>query len=412
MGDGTILIGENVNHVYGEEGDFIISLNAVDNGCIADDQAEETVTIVGSVEASSLFDDYEGCGELEITFDNTSNGITYQWDFGDGSPVTTAENPTHTFGPGQYEVQLTAFHPESCNLQDDTTLMVTVGEDQFIEAAFQLLQTDCEALLVEGTNQSVGDNLAFEWDMGDGTSYDTQDITHNYDATGPYDIELLITDTLCDATDTQLLSINVLTEVTAIIGNPDIEGCHPFTAEFSNNSAGTNFFWDFGDGSPIVEAQVAEYEYADPGVYEVTLTVEGVGNCGGTDVTTATVTVIETPIIDALFTMEQEGACEAMTVDFDNESTGDNLSYVWNVDGIEYTVAEFDHIFTGPGNYEITLSISEPVCDATDTFADNIEVLQGIDLDAPADTYMCYYQEQVALQVQGPAEAEYVWDNR
>lgn len=411
MGDGTILTGENVEHVYGEEGEFVISLSAVDNGCIADDQAEETVQIVGAVEASSLFDDYEGCGELEISFDNTSNGVTYQWDFGDGSPVTTEENPTHTFGPGQYEVQLTAFHPESCNLEDDTTLMVTVGEDQFIEAAFQLLQTDCEALLVEGTNQSIGDHLAFVWDMGDGTTYDTQDITHNYGATGPYDVELLITDTLCDATDTQLLSINVLTEVTAIIGNPNIEGCHPFVAEFSNNSAGINFFWDFGDGSPIVEAQVAEYEYADPGVYEVTLTVEGVGNCGGTDVTTATVTVIETPEIDALFTMEQEGACEAMTVDFDNESTGDNLSYVWDVDGIEYTVAEFEHIFTGPGNYNITLSISEPVCDATDSFSDNIEVLQGIELVAPEDTYMCYYQEQIGLQVQGPAEAEYVWDN-
>ncbi len=410
MGDGTILNGENVEHVYGEEGEFTVTLNAVDNGCIADDQAEEVVQIVGSVEASSLFDDYEGCGELEVTFENTSNGVTYQWDFGDGSPVTTEENPTHTFGPGQYEVQLTAFHPESCNLEDDTTLLVTVGIEQDIEAAFQLLQTDCENLLVEGTNQSVGENLAFTWDMDDGTTYESEDINHNYAATGNYDIALQITDTLCNITDTQVLSVNVLEEVAAIIGNPNIEGCDPFLAEFSNNSAGTNFYWDFGDGSPIEEAQIASHEYAEAGVYDVTLIVEGVGNCGGMDTTYATVTVIETPTIEALFTMEQQGACEAMSVNFDNESIGENLNYSWDVDGVEYSVAEFDHVFNGPGNYTITLTIDEPVCDATDTFSDQIQVLEGIELEVPEDIYMCYYEEQVELYVTGPSEAEYLWD--
>ena len=410
MGDGTVLTGEDVNHVYGVEGAFTITLSAVDNGCVADDQVEEIVEIVGSVQASSLFDDYEGCGELEVNFENTSNGITYQWDFGDGSPVTTEENPSHVFGPGQYEVSLTAFHPESCNLQDDTTLMVTVGADQVIEAAFQLLQTDCENLLAEGTNQSIGANLAFTWNMDDGTTYDTEDISHNYGSTGFYNIELQITDTLCDATDTQILPVNVLEEVTAIIGNPDVGGCNPFLAEFSNNSAGSNFYWDFGDGSPIEETQIAVHEYADAGVYDVMLVVEGVGNCGGLDTTYATVTVIQSPIIDALFTMEQQGACEAMSVNFDDESTGDGLNYSWDVDGIEYSVAQFDHVFSGPGNYTITLLINEPVCDATDTFTDQIQVLEGIELEMPDDTYMCFYETQVELTVDGPSDAQYLWD--
>ncbi|WP_306641367.1 PKD domain-containing protein [Sanyastnella coralliicola] len=410
MGDGTILEGFNVEHFYVEEGDYTITLNAVDNGCDADDEASQDVQIVGSVLASTDASSYEGCGELTIDFANTSNGLTYEWDFGDGSPTTTDENPSHTFQPGEYTVTLTAFHPESCNLEDDTTLTVVVGPDQVIDAAFQLLQTDCESFLVEGTDQSTGEFLAFEWDMDDGTTYDTPDISHNYGAMGEYQVSLTITDTLCDASDTEILNITVLDEVTAIIGNDDLEGCHPYVALFENNSAGTNFYWDFGDGSPVIDSQVAEHEYAEPGVYTVTLTVEGVGNCGGTDVTEAIVTVVETPEIEALFEMEQTGACEAMTVDFDNLSTGDGLEYDWSVDGTTYSVAEMEHIFSGPGTYDIVLNISEPVCDATDSFSQTIEVLDGIDLIAPDDVYMCYYEFTKDIAITGPAEATYEWN--
>lgn len=411
MGDGTVLDGFEVNHTYADEGDYTITLSAIDNGCDADDQAEEVVTVVGSVQASADGSAFEGCGELELTFDNTSNGITYLWDFGDGSPTVTDENPTHTFSPGTYEVTLTAFHPESCNLEDDTTLTVVVGEEQVIEAAFQLVQTDCEAFLVEGTNNSIGDNLAFEWDMGDGTIFSASDITHNYDSTGEYTVVLTATDTLCDAIDIASLDITVLDEVTAIIGNADQTGCDPFIATFENNSAGTNFYWDFGDGSPIFEGQVAEHEYQTPGDYTVTLTVEGVGNCGGEDVTTASVTVVETPEINALFEMEQTGACEAMLVDFDNTSTGEDLEYEWSLDGTTYSVAEMEHTFSGPGVYNITLEITEPVCDATDSFSATIEVLEGIELAAPEDQYLCYYETSTQIAVVGPSTAEYEWDN-
>ena len=45
-----------------------------------------------------------------ISFFNTSlNAISYQWDFGDGSPVSTEENPVHDYAePGVYEVILEA----------------------------------------------------------------------------------------------------------------------------------------------------------------------------------------------------------------------------------------------------------------------------------------------------------------
>ena len=90
-------------------------------------------------------------------------------------------------------------------------------------------------------------------DMGDGTTYDTEDITHDYGATGSYTVTLTITDELCDQVDVEETTINVLEEVTAIIENNDQMGCSPYEAVFINGSAGSTFTWDFGDGSPVYE---------------------------------------------------------------------------------------------------------------------------------------------------------------
>ena len=47
--------------------------------------------------------------DLTVAFTNTSSqGTAFSWDFGDGSPLSTEENPSHTYAtPGNYEVCLT-----------------------------------------------------------------------------------------------------------------------------------------------------------------------------------------------------------------------------------------------------------------------------------------------------------------
>jgi gliding motility-associated-like protein len=412
MGDGTLLEGVDVTHVYGEEGDFTITLNAIDEGCEADDEAQETIQVIGNVLAEIGNEDLEGCGEMIITFDNLSNGLTYLWDFGDGSPTTTETAPTHIFtGPGIYEVTLTAYHPESCNLEDEVVYTVGVGAPQDIESAFQLVQTDCDNFLVEGTNLSTGDYLAFEWDMGDGNTYEVEDVMHNYDVTGMYDVTLTITDTLCNIVASQTLSVNILSEVTAIIGNDNLEGCDPYLAEFQNNSAGSTFEWNFGDGSTIEYGSLITHLYTDPGEYLVTLIVEGTGNCGGIDTTTAWVTVNETPYIEALFDVLQIGACEAQTIEAANQSIGDGLFYEWDVDGAFYNTPNIDHVFGAPGTYSISLTIIEPTCDATSTYTQQVEVLQGIDFTLQDNLPLCYNVDGILLDAGDLGNASFEWSN-
>ena len=73
------------------------------------------------------------CPEVPITFTSTStsdlnNIIQYSWDFGDGSPLGTGSNPTHTYTtPGNYTVELTMMDISGCT--DVATVSITVQPD-------------------------------------------------------------------------------------------------------------------------------------------------------------------------------------------------------------------------------------------------------------------------------------------
>jgi len=64
-------------------------------------------------------------------FDNTSmNSLGWTWDFGDGSPATTVEDPTHTYvDTGTYTVTLTS---TNYNCSDASTGTIVVINSNFV----------------------------------------------------------------------------------------------------------------------------------------------------------------------------------------------------------------------------------------------------------------------------------------
>lgn len=75
-----------------------------------------------------------GCVPHTVTFSNDTYcpyPVQFTWDFGDGSPVDTNAQPTHTFTtPGLYTVILTAVSPLSCNIEDADTFQISVFLDE------------------------------------------------------------------------------------------------------------------------------------------------------------------------------------------------------------------------------------------------------------------------------------------
>ncbi|MDD2386798.1 MAG: gliding motility-associated C-terminal domain-containing protein [Bacteroidales bacterium] len=70
-----------------------------------------------------------GCAPYQVQFNNNSQGTTFQWNFGDGSPISNALNPSHLYTQGgTYTVSLIVGDPASCNFYDTITRIITVVE--------------------------------------------------------------------------------------------------------------------------------------------------------------------------------------------------------------------------------------------------------------------------------------------
>ena len=76
-------------------------------------------------------------------------------------------------------------------------------------------------------------------------------------------------------------------------------GCVPFTAPLSiAGSSGTNFLWDYGDGSPLEEVVFPNHTYTNIGTYTASLFVwDSTGTCFQIDTAKITVHVLGSPTV-------------------------------------------------------------------------------------------------------------------
>ena len=156
--------------------------------------------------------------DCDVTFTNQSqNATSYQWNFGDESPLSIAVNPVHTYAnPGTYSVSLKAINEVG---QDDTTIMVhlesasgTLGP----EACFTVTNDNCEApCTITFVNCSTNGD-SYEWDFGDGSAVvSTPSPSHLYTSSGTFEVSLTATNS-SGADD-------VTGNVTVTVGTPSPE---------------------------------------------------------------------------------------------------------------------------------------------------------------------------------------------
>jgi PKD repeat protein len=173
-------------------GSFIIKLVAGNKIC--EDSISKTVIINPPLPVPEFNID-SGCAPMTIQFENRSKyGIQYKWDFDDGF-TSTEKNPKHLFlSHGSYNVELTVFG-EVGEVSEQN--QVDVYESP--QAAFFVQPT---RVFIPGNpvvafNSSVGENLKFSWDFGDGSTSSVKDPQHFYRAEGEYTITLIADNGLC-----------------------------------------------------------------------------------------------------------------------------------------------------------------------------------------------------------------------
>ena len=122
-------------------------------------------------------------------------GLTYSWDFGDGSAVSTAMSPSHTYASaGTYAVCLTANNGACTGTVCDTVVVTGVLNscNALFNVAHDTASANPNAYII--TNLSFGNNLSYTWSFGDTATSTAVHPTHTYANIGPYQLCLTIDD--------------------------------------------------------------------------------------------------------------------------------------------------------------------------------------------------------------------------
>ncbi len=188
----------------------------------------------------------------------------------------------------------------TCNIRDTVYTTIRVRNNEaYLSFKANKLQP-CESLSYQFTNTSTFSgtaqsftNQSFIWDFGDGTPRVVSgpaSITHNFTAAGSYNVKLILPDTnYCNAPDSLPLLLRVAPLVKAQFETSPL-GCIPDDAVFNNTSlAGTDFRWDFGDGTTSTDAgAVVTHSYTVAGNYTIKLVAIDTSTCNKIDSTTFT----------------------------------------------------------------------------------------------------------------------------
>ncbi len=128
FGDGETSSDFIGSHEYQTEGFFEVSLEISTTGCSTMTVFPWELEVLPSPRSSfeTSIDAVRNPSQ-SIDFMNTSEGASgFEWDFGDDSPPSFEENPSHQYRlPGEYEVVLSAFSPVN-NCIDTASVVIPV----------------------------------------------------------------------------------------------------------------------------------------------------------------------------------------------------------------------------------------------------------------------------------------------
>ena len=136
------------------------------------------------------------------------------------------------------------------------------------------------------------------------------------------------------------------------------DGCAPLRVEFEDESEGffpSSWEWSFGDGSKSDERNPS-HTYDEPGSYAVTLTVTDL--CDTKTERAENFIRVRAPS-EASFTASPGDGCAPLSVKLRDTSKGQVKARVWDFgDGATSQDADPTHVYTAPGKYTVTLTVS------------------------------------------------------
>jgi PKD repeat protein len=229
-----------------------------------------------------------------------------------------------------------------------------------------------EVFSLVGIGQDTGSDiliLTYLWDMGDGTTYNTNNVTHAYTKSGTYYPTLVVADDDGEIGITSELVevLNVVPTAVATADQTNVEEDDVINFDaYSSTDTPTDhaileYGWDYGDGSKDYGIATT-HVYSKTGTYYATLTTTD--DNGAFTTHTLTIEVENVVPYDLEITAfdnvnEDEVVFFEVTVE-DTPSDVPLLEYDWDFDdGSTGTGMNPTHAYSSPGTYTVLLTVTD-----------------------------------------------------
>lgn len=274
FGDGATSTQQNPSHTYSNYGDYDVKLVVTNlSGCT------DTLTMPAYIRIQRPVITFpslpvKGCipfGVGLIPNINTLDNVTsYLWDFGDGSPTSTAASPSHSYTvQGTYSVTLTITTSSGCTETYTHGGAVKVGRRPIVN--FSAIPRNACAFQTVTFTDLTNEADEWEWIFGDGGVASQQNPTYEYTDTGWMNVKLYATNNGCKDSFQIDDYIYIKPPIARFGFNTSCTNRLRF--DFKDSSIGANsWLWNFGDGTTST-LKDPPHDFPDFGIYNVSLTV-------------------------------------------------------------------------------------------------------------------------------------------
>ncbi|MBX2967377.1 MAG: PKD domain-containing protein [Cyclobacteriaceae bacterium] len=352
----------NPSHIFSTAGEYDVGLLVTaSNGC--QNVAKERIRIHNEPLADFAIPAIVPmCTNQQYNFGNVSVydvdfSPTWQWHV-NGTLISTEQDLDFSFStPVSQEIKLIASIP-GCESEITKTIS-SVSEGSLVDFSFS---GHCEDEPVTFTNTSSGTITGYSWDFGTGQTSTDENPENIFTTAGTYDVTLTASNAAgCNNTHTQQIVIYSKPELNFSVLLPPFS-CSGTPTLFNNTTPSPSdsniesWLWNFGDAGSSQNTSAQhnpQHIYTDAGEYSVLLTATTNFACSAT--LEKTITIHQTPQADFIHTP----ICEDITVTFSDASSGTPTAWSWQIASGFYTSGNPEHIFTNPGSYDVTLSVTD-----------------------------------------------------
>jgi len=356
--DGSSASTQNTVKTFSSVGTYTAQL--INNYGFCSDSVKKTVVVLPRpVVSFSAVDTVKCQPSLTVNFtDNSTNAVSWFWDFGDGG-TSTQQNPTHTYNAfGDYTVKLVANNIYGCSDSLIRTNYVKIRKPVISFPNMPVRGCIPFTLNAVANITTLDQVTSYFWEFGDGNNSSLPTPSHVYTVQGSYTVKLTIT-TSSGCTESFTLQNAVRVGRKPIVNfsaNPTTVCAfqNVFFTDLTNEA--DEWLWQFGDGGSS-NAQNPVHQYSDTGLFHVVLVATNFGCSDSLRINN--MIRVKPPI--AKFAI-QPNCNNRLFFNFSDSSIG-ATSWFWEFgDGITSTQQNPSHTYAAFGNYTVKLTVTNDTC--------------------------------------------------